>query len=83
MKETDRVIGMNKKPSPPLGESLALMGQLGFVIVIPIVLGAILGSFLDGKFHTSPILILVGLLLGLISGIFGAYRLFSRAIKDR
>jgi ATP synthase protein I len=58
------------------------MGQLGFIIAIPIVLGAILGSFLDGKFHTSPILLLIGLLLGLTSGIYGAYRLFARATRQ-
>ena len=72
---------MNRKPSPSLGESLALMGQLGFVIAIPIVLGALLGSFLDSRFHTGPFLLLFGLLLGLISGIYGAYRLFARAMK--
>jgi ATP synthase protein I len=58
---------------------LALVGQLGFTIAVPIALLAILGSYLDGRFHTGHIFILLGLLLGLISGIYGAYRLLTRS----
>jgi len=71
---------MSKKPNPSVWGSLALIGQLGFTIAIPIALGAILGNYLDGKFNTHHILLLLGLLLGLISGIYGAYRLFTRTL---
>ena len=70
---------MGKKPPPTVFETLGTLGGIGFAIVVPIVLGAILGSYLDGQFHTKPLLILLGLLLGLISGIFGAYRLLKRS----
>ncbi|WP_170142927.1 AtpZ/AtpI family protein [Thermosporothrix hazakensis] len=56
-----------------------LVGQLGFTIAIPIALLALLGYWVDGRFHTAPLFILLGLLLGLISGIFGAYRLLKTA----
>jgi ATP synthase protein I len=69
---------MKQKPPPSVWGSLALVGELGFTIAIPIALLAILGSFLDGKFHTGPWLLLLGLLLGLISGVYGAYRLLTR-----
>ncbi len=68
---------MNKKPPPSVWESLALAGQLGFTIAIPLALGAILGNYLDGITHQT-IFLLLGLLLGLIIGIYGAYRLFAR-----
>jgi ATP synthase protein I len=68
---------MNKKPPPSVWESLALVGQLGFTIAVPLVLGTILGNYLDGITH-QHIFLLLGLLLGLIVGIYGAYRLFSR-----
>ena len=54
------------------------MGQLGFTIAIPLALGAWGGSYLDGRTGTKSIFLLLGLLLGLIVGIYGAYRLFSR-----
>jgi len=69
---------MNKKPPPSVWGSLALMGQLGFTIAIPLALGAWGGSYLDDITHTKSLYLLLGLLLGLIVGVYGAYRLFSR-----
>jgi ATP synthase protein I len=56
------------------------MGQLGFTIAIPIALFAILGNYLDGIVHSGHLFLLLGLLLGLISGIYGAYRLLARVL---
>ena len=67
---------MKQKP-PSVWGPLALVGQLGFTIATPTILLAILGNYLDGRFHTTPLFILLGLLLGLISGIYGAYRLLK------
>jgi ATP synthase protein I len=69
---------MKKKPPPSVWGSLALMGQLGFTIAIPLALGAWGGSYLDDLTHTKSLYLLLGLLLGLIVGVYGAYRLFSR-----
>ncbi|HKV58497.1 MAG TPA: AtpZ/AtpI family protein [Ktedonobacteraceae bacterium] len=69
---------MKKKPPPSVWGSLALMGQLGFTIAIPLALGAWGGSYLDDITHTKSLYLLLGLLLGLIVGVYGAYRLFSR-----
>ncbi|GER87185.1 hypothetical protein KDW_13470 [Dictyobacter vulcani] len=54
---------------------------MGFTVAIPIALGAILGNYLDGLLHTGPLFILLGLLLGLISGIYGAYRLYKSVFQ--
>jgi ATP synthase protein I len=67
-------------PPPSAWESLALVGQLGLTIAVPIALLAFLGHFLDGVAHTGYLFLLLGLLLGLISGIYGAYRLLSRTL---
>ncbi|TMC20578.1 MAG: AtpZ/AtpI family protein [Chloroflexi bacterium] len=69
---------MQQKPPPSVWGPLALMGQLGFTIAVPIALLAILGNYLDNWLRTGHLFILLGLLLGLISGIYGAYRLFKR-----
>ena len=71
---------MNKKQPPSVWGSLALVGQLGLTIAVPIALLAILGNYLDGVVHSGYVFLLLGLLLGLISGIYGAYRLLSRLL---
>lgn len=71
---------MKKTPPPSAWGSLALVGQLGLTIALPIALLAIGGNLLDGYVHTGHLFVLIGLLLGLISGIYGAYRLLARVL---
>ncbi len=72
---------MNKKEPPSVWGSLVLMGQFGFVIAIPIALGSILGNYLDGVTHMKSLFLILGLLLGLVTGIFGAYRVLAPFLK--
>ena len=70
-----------KPPSPSVYTALGALAGMGFTIAIPIVLGTYIGSLLDGHFHTEPLFILLGLLLGLISGISGAFRLYKSVFQ--
>ncbi|GLV57477.1 hypothetical protein KDH_43130 [Dictyobacter sp. S3.2.2.5] len=70
-----------KPPSPTMLTTLGALSGMGFTVAVPIALGAILGNYLDGLLHTGPLLILLGLLLGLISGIYGAYRLYKSVFQ--
>ena len=79
--KTDGIMRMKKNEPPSVWGSLGLMGALGLVIAIPIALGAIGGRYLDGIVHTNDVFLLLGLLLGLISGIYGAYRLLAPFLK--
>jgi ATP synthase protein I len=72
---------MKKNEPPSVWGSLALAGSLGLVIALPLALGAFLGNYLDSIAHTKDIYLLLGLLLGLISGVYGAYRLLSPFLK--
>ena len=72
---------MKQKPPPSVLGSLAALGGMGFTIAIPIAIGAILGNYLDGLIRTGYLFLLLGLLLGLIAGIYGAYRLFISVLK--
>ena len=72
---------MDKKPPLTMLEALGTLAGLGFTIAVPIALFTIGGYYLDGFTHTKPLFFLLGLLLGLISGIYGAYSLFSRVLK--
>jgi ATP synthase protein I len=68
------------KQKPPPTSVLGLLGSLsglGFTIAIPIVLGTVVGNYLDRQFHTQALFTLLGLLLGLAAGIIGAYRLLK------
>ncbi len=69
---------MSKKPPPTIWQALGSLAGLGFTIAIPIALFTVGGNYLDGITHTNHLFLLLGLLLGLISGIYGAYRLYSR-----
>jgi F0F1-type ATP synthase assembly protein I len=40
---------------------------MGFSAAVCVGLGVVLGLWLDSKFHTAPILLLVGLGLGLVT----------------
>lgn len=71
---------MSKKKPPSVWEALAQVGALGFTIAIPLALGTILGIYLDGLTNQKPLFLILGLLLGLIVGIYGAYRLFARLL---
>lgn len=58
--------------------AFALLGQVGFYIAGGLLLGAVVGSFIDSKLHDhAPIATLIGLLLGLAVGIYGVFRLLS------
>ncbi|MBA2677977.1 MAG: AtpZ/AtpI family protein [Ktedonobacteraceae bacterium] len=71
-----------RPPNPSIMGTLGALSGMGFTIAIPIAIGAIAGSYLDGLLHTGPLLVLLGLLLGLISGFYGAYRLYKSVFQQ-
>jgi ATP synthase protein I len=54
-----------------VGVAAALSAQL----ILSIVVGFLLGHWLDGVFHTVPWLTIAGVLLGIIAGFVGLFRL--------
>lgn len=72
---------MNDKKSN-LWQALSLLGQLGYVIAIPLVILAIVGRFLDKKFHTSPWLLIVGMFLALITSTFWVLKKTTEIMKE-
>jgi F0F1-type ATP synthase assembly protein I len=61
--------------------ALRLTG-VGFFIAICIVGGTFAGLWLDSKFNTRPIFIVLGLLLGLVIAVYGVYRMIKPLIKN-
>ena len=46
---------------------------VGFYIGGSIILGAIAGHWLDGLLNTKPVLVIVGLVLGIVVAFYGVY----------
>jgi MFS-type transporter involved in bile tolerance (Atg22 family) len=59
---------------------LGAFGNIGLMIALPIALGAIIGSYFDGKFGTKQVMRLSELLLIIIS-IAGFIQLVRRILR--
>jgi ATP synthase protein I len=55
---------------------------IGFYIAFCIVAGIMVGLWIDSRFHTGPIFLLIGLVLGLVSAFWGLYQMLLPLIKD-
>ncbi len=54
---------------------------MGWTIAIAILLGVLAGNWLDGHFHTHPLFLLIGLVLGLGLGLYSAGRMLMRFLS--
>lgn len=57
-----------------IANMLSLVSQVGLMILIPILGCTFIGKFLDAKFNTSPILMLIFLVLGIGGAFMGVYK---------
>ncbi len=62
--------------------AMRLVG-VGFFIGISIVLGVVIGRWLDTKFQTEPALMVTGLILGLLVAFYGVYRMLLPFIGEK
>ena len=61
--------------------ALRLIG-IGWYISLSIVLGVITGRWLDERFDTGPLLMIIGLLTGIFVAFYGVYRVLPRLNKN-
>ena len=64
------------------GMALRVVG-VGWYIGICIVLGVWGGLWLDSKLNTRPILVIVGLILGIVVAFYGVYRMILPNINKK
>ncbi len=57
-----------------LATAMRLMG-MGWYVVASLLLGVLGGNWLDRQFGTAPLLLLLGLALGLIACVYGLYKM--------
>ena len=60
---------------------LSLLG-MGFYIAIAIVLGIWGGHWLDGKFNTGPLWLIIGLILGIAVAALGVFNMLKPFIES-
>lgn len=63
-------------------QALNLAWELGYTIVIPLVLFALAGRYADKQYGTSPWLLLTGMALAIIATTFALVRKFSKLIAQ-
>ena len=56
---------------------------VGWFIAISILLGVFGGLWLDSKFGTRPILVIVGLIFGLIVAFYGVYQMLLPLMRNK
>ena len=69
-------------PVRPLWQALNLAWELGYTIVIPLVLFALLGRYADKHYGTSPWLLLSGMALAITVTTIALVRKFSKLIAQ-
>ncbi|MBN1327306.1 MAG: AtpZ/AtpI family protein [Candidatus Cloacimonetes bacterium] len=61
---------------------LGLISQLGFTVIICLLIWFIPFLLLDRKFSANGILTITGIVLGVITGFAATYRLLKKQLKD-
>jgi len=64
------------------GAALRFIG-VGWFIAISILLGVFGGLWLDNKFGTEPILVIVGLVLGVVVAFYGVYQMLLPLMQNK
>lgn len=71
-----------KKSSKSILQNLALISQVGIMMLVPIVGGVLLGAFIDGLLKTNGIFLIIFVLLGVGSSFRNLYVLSKQKAKE-
>jgi F0F1-type ATP synthase assembly protein I len=69
--------------TPKIFYALSLAAELGFLIAAPLIIFLLLGLYLDRKFGTMPLFIIIALLLNLIVTFFEVKNLILPFLEKR
>jgi F0F1-type ATP synthase assembly protein I len=73
---------MKNKEQFKFVSALSLVFELGFAIALPIILFLFLGRWLDSMLHTSPLLLIIGILVGLCVAFISVFFLVQALIDE-
>jgi F0F1-type ATP synthase assembly protein I len=72
----------NNQINKEILKNFGLITQLGFSVISSILIFVLGFVYLDRKLNTDGKLIIIGVILGVASGILVAYRLIKKSYKD-
>lgn len=72
----------NKKAKSAMWIALGLAWELGYLIAIPLVVLGFIGAYMDRKFETSPLLLLIGIVLAFVITSIGIYRKIAQITSE-
>lgn len=55
--------------------------SIAIELVVPVVLGAAIGIWLDGAVRSCPLFLIIGTVLGAVAGFWNAYKIIIRLDK--
>ncbi|MFA5577072.1 MAG: AtpZ/AtpI family protein [Tissierellaceae bacterium] len=64
-------------------QNLALIGQIGFSVITPILLGAFIGQFLDKKLSKRGIFSIIFIIFGAITGFIYLLKLSTKKLGKK
>lgn len=62
--------------------AMRLVG-VGFFVGVSITLGVAAGLWLDSRLNTSPILVIIGLILGIVVAFYGVYQMLRPLLSNK
>ncbi len=60
---------------------ISLVSQLGLTVIGSILILLAVSIYLEKKFQTNGLIILIGILVGVVAGVFSAYKLLKKSIE--
>ncbi|RPF54105.1 putative F0F1-ATPase subunit (Ca2+/Mg2+ transporter) [Aquisalibacillus elongatus] len=72
------MVSLNKHPLQGMAITASILSYLSGSTIV----GVLAGRWLDGYFDTSPLFLIIGLLLGLASGVYGMILLVKKFLGD-
>lgn len=74
---------MNINDKSKIFQNLALISQIGISMAVPILGGIFIGNFLDNKFNTGVIFLIIFAVIGIITAFVSLFRITTRGIKRK
>ncbi|MEQ8667622.1 MAG: AtpZ/AtpI family protein [Pirellulales bacterium] len=79
--KADRKLKARRNPTPGIWSGFGMMGLIGWSVVVPTLLGAALGIWLDNRHPGSHPWTLMLLVAGLVAGCFNAWQWVAKEEK--
>ncbi len=66
-----------------IARDLASIGSFGFLMAAAVLMGYFAGNFLDNYFGTSPWLLILFLILGIVGGFLECFKILKRVMNNK